>query len=849
VSEHVADLHTDPGTFPTAPSEAELLERVKANNIRFWVERHFTVERWRGNEADIRCRLHDDRHASASINTEKRVWNCQACGAGGKLSDLAVKLNLDDLPPVADNGQGRRTTYDYTNSKGKLVYQVVRTDTDTGKTFKQRRPDGSGGWIWKGAMNGVKRLPYRLPELQKAIAAAETVLLVEGEKCVEALRAWGYTATCNSEGAETGKKGESKWRPELNQYFSKGAKVYLIADADIAGHEHVQHVGKALLSRGCQVFEIDLGFPFRQKHGKDIADWIPDHSREELEAKIRGAPEFEPAEEEEPEAAETGSVEPVKDYGHAAVLARHFAGHYRWAPHRGSWMRWTGKVWQPEEDEYVAKVAADTLRAEYGAQIADAADKTTLQRLLSLVKETCIYARITGALSFLKGWDDILTRSEEWDQHPWLLNVGNGIKEKDTIKISKHDPARLLTKLAPVNFDPGVKGSMWEAHLERFLPNDNIRRQVQRDLGIALIGTSVEEILPIWYGTGANGKTTTAKVIRRVLGDYVGEAAPGLLLQSRFERHPTELADLAGKRIVFSSEVGQGKRLDEELVKRLTGGDIKKARYMRADFFEFEQTFTIFMIVNHHPVITGTDHAIWRRVRVIPWTVEIPEAERLPQDDIVDRLTAEGPAVLNWLLAGLADWQHDRNWIAPEVRAATSSYRAEQDRLGIFLEEACEEAPHYTIPIGELYEAYTTWCNEVGEDALRKNTFSRRLKERGKTSKRAGHENRHTWFGLRLKRTSDSDLRLNANQFTISPLENESMQEEHRETGRMKSQTENDLEFIDTAALWADELKLRNYLNDGTISIEERKKRQPEYATIVEEISRRENIERSSEVK
>ncbi len=459
-----------------------------------------------------------------------------------------------------------------------------------------------------------------------------------------------------------------------------------------------------------------------------------------------------------------GPGEPVKDYGHAAVLAQHFTGHFRWAPHRGKWMSWNGRVWKPAEEEWVAKRAADTLRKEYAAQLGGAKDKYTVGHLLSLVKETCTYARVIAALSFLKGWDGILTRTEEWDADPWVLNCLSGIIDLHTKHLSKHDPDRLITKMTPVVFNPEAPGDGWQEHLKLFLPDEAVRRQVQRDLGVSLVGTDIVEMLPIWLGGGLNGKTTTAKVLRKILGDYVGEAAPNLLIQTKFERHPTELADLAGRRIVFSSEVGQGKRLDEEIVKRLTGGDVKKGRFMRGDFFDIEQTFTIFMIVNHRPGISGTDHAIWRRVRLIPWTVQIPEAKKLPQDEIVDSLVAEGSAVLSWLLAGLADWQQDRGWMAPEVKAVTAAYRAEQDRLGAFLSDACEEAQQYTISVADLYEAYTSWCQAASEDPLGKTSFSRRLKERGKTSKKTGHDNVTTWFGLRLRHI--------ATPSTVSPIEN-----------------------------------------------------------------------------
>ena len=375
----------------------------------------------------------------------------------------------------------------------------------------------------------------------------------------------------------------------------------------------------------------------------------------------------------------------VKDYGHAAVLATLFQGRYRWATHRGSWMQYTGTVWRPVPEEQVAKDASDALRQHYSAALAVATDKATIQDLSKKAVETCIYARITGALAFLRGWPGFLTLPDQWDADPWLLNIGNGTLDLRTGTLRPHSPDDLLTKLAPVSYDPQAAGGYWQAHLDRFLPNPNVRRQVQRDLGLALVGATLEEALSVWYGIGRNGKTTTAKTLLKVLGDYSDRAAPNLLIQSKHERHPTELADLAGLRLVFSIEVDQGKHLAEALVKDLTGGDRKKGRFMRQDFFSFEQTFSITLIVNHKPIITGTDVGIWRRIRLIPWEYRITDAERRPQDEVVAELTSEGPAILNWLLAGLRDWQSSYYWVAPEVQVATDAYRAEMDVLGDFI--------------------------------------------------------------------------------------------------------------------------------------------------------------------
>lgn len=444
-----------------------------------------------------------------------------------------------------------------------------------------------------------------------------------------------------------------------------------------------------------------------------------------------------------------------KDYGHATFLSRLFVNRYRWAVHLGKWLEYADGVWRPVPEERVARVASETLRAEYAKLLTVANGKDEIGRLMQAIKDTCYYARMTGALAFLKGWDGILTYPHEWDANPWLLNVANGTVDLRTLELRPHDPADMLTKQAPVRYDPQARSAKWEAHVNRFLPNPNIRRQVQRDLGLALVGATMEEALPIWFGQGANGKSTTARTVMGVLGDYAIRAAPNLLVQTRHEEHPTGVADLAGRRLVFSVEVDDGKRLAEALVKDLTGGDRKKARHMRQDFFEFEQTFSIFMLTNHKPIITGTDEAIWRRIRLTPWEYRIPEHERRPQDEVVAELVAEGSAVLNWLLEGLADWLHDHHWVAPEVQAATEQYRLEQDILGGFLGECCELGPRFTVAVGALYERYTSWCNEAGEEPVSKTKFGNLLRQRGIGQTQIGVERTRKWVGIRLKKEGE----------------------------------------------------------------------------------------------
>ena len=299
-----------------------------------------------------------------------------------------------------------------------------------------------------------------------------------------------------------------------------------------------------------------------------------------------------------------------------------------------------------------------------------------------------------GGLAFLKGEPGFHTEFEEWDADPYTLNCADGLLDMRTQTLRPHDPAALCTKITRWSFAGTRAQAPGSATWSAACPNPDVRRQVQRDLGRALVGADLEESLPIWYGSGANGKSTTAARHPAGLDGYGKKAARNLLVATKFERHPTELADLAGSRIVFSEEVEDGKRLDEALVKDLTGGSRQKARFMRGDNFEFEQTFSIFLLVNHRPTITGTDRGIWRRIRLVPWTVSIPFAEQRPQDEMVAELIADGAWMLRWMVAGFADWQADHHWVAEEVQAATASVPAEQDRLAGFLDRCLRGEAH-----------------------------------------------------------------------------------------------------------------------------------------------------------
>jgi len=442
--------------------------------------------------------------------------------------------------------------------------------------------------------------------------------------------------------------------------------------------------------------------------------------------------------------------DPSGEYAISEVLACTLRDRMRFADHRGKWMLYNDGIWQPITDSQAAEIAVSAAEAYFLREIAVAASNEQKKHLTKLMESIYRANTIRGALFFLAGKDGFATRQDAWDAHPWLLPCRNGVLDlKSLHHLRPHSPDLLFTKCFNADYNPQASCAKWKAHIDRFLPDPEVQRHVQRSLGMALVGKALDEKLEIWWGNqGGNGKSTTIEALMRIFGDFATMAAPDLLVQSRFEPHPTRLADLAGRRLVFAVENDDGKKLAEGMVKFLTGDGKQKARFMHRDFFEFEQTFDLFLITNHRPRIMGQDNAIWRRIRIVPFEVVIDPAERRPRETVVDELVAEADGILNWLLDGLFDWQVDNWWIAPTVKAATDEYRAEQDRIGGFIADCCEMGQFYTVDKGRLYDEYCRWCQGNGEDAVGKKTFGDWLKARGIGEIRQNKGRK--WLGIRL---------------------------------------------------------------------------------------------------
>jgi len=709
-------------------------------------------------------------------------------------------------------GEVAVTAYNYVDENGTLLFQVIREQRKEGKKFYQRQPDGKGGWV--NNIKGVKIVPYRLPEVIEAVKQGEIVFIVEGEKDAETLAKWGLVATTNPMGA-------GKWREDFNHYL-KGACVVILPDNDEAGNKHVEKTAKSLHGVAKTVKIVRL--PVLREHedvtdwkerydgtkeallklAKETEEYQPSRSKKkELLPEViregernnvltsyagtlrsRGFKEDHilevlletnrerccpPLPENEVyEIAKSiskyrpgGNLPSVKRVAEQAeTLEQLWSGKYRWAKHKGSWMKWTGTHWVEIHDSIAIREASKALRDFYARQMEKVTSEALAAKLVNLMDKACTIQELKNILTYAQSAPGIHTNSWDWDKDGYILNVNNGTIDLRTGTFRPHDPNDLCTHLAPVDYDSTAVGRAWEEHIRYAIPDADTRRQLQRDLGVSLIGGTLQEALPIWYGQGANGKSTTARVLQAVLGSYAGTAAPNLLIQKRFAQHPTELADLKGKRLIFTTEVGYGDRLDEVRVKQLTGGDPIKARFMNQNFFEFQRTWTIFLLCNQKPTIIGNDHGIWRRIQLIPWTVIRPFNEQEPQDIIVSRLLEEAPAILRWLLDGLADWYDNRHWIAEKVSAATQEYQSEQDTVTEFIGDCCKKDPDGTVTMKRMYEAYVEWCDLQGYTPLTKRHFENRLSNYGFGKKRGTGGVKH-WVGYTL-RNSDRELLSNS---------------------------------------------------------------------------------------
>lgn len=422
--------------------------------------------------------------------------------------------------------------------------------------------------------------------------------------------------------------------------------------------------------------------------------------------------------------------EHLTELGHARRLVKEAGHRLRWVPAWRRWLAWDGCRWALDTtgaaDRVVKEVArAVTRRCDMAATPDDAVGKAELRSALKLESA----AAIRGTLALAGTEPGIAVAPEQLDAHPHLLNVANGVLDLDTRQLRKHDPDLLLTRITTVAYHPGASAPTWEKFLERILPDTELCKFVQRLLGCALSGRVIEHVLPIFLGAGANGKSTMLGAVATVLGEYAATADPALLVDRGYDTHPTGVADLQGRRLALVHETDSGRTLAEGTVKRLTGGDVIKARRMREDFWEFTPSHLLIMVTNHRPQVRGTDEGIWRRLRLVPFEVVVPPAERDPE--LPEKLAAEGEGILRWLIEGHTQWR-TRGLDDPKaVTAATGRYRSDEDALGRFLDQMTHRSSQASVRTSLLFGEWQRWAGAEGVEPGTQTALTHDMGSRG----------------------------------------------------------------------------------------------------------------------
>ncbi|MGH4013156.1 MAG: DNA primase family protein [Pseudonocardiaceae bacterium] len=418
--------------------------------------------------------------------------------------------------------------------------------------------------------------------------------------------------------------------------------------------------------------------------------------------------------------------EPLTELGHARRLVKAAGHRLRWVPAWRRWLAWDGQRWALDGTGEAERAVKQVARAvtDRCADLPEDERKTALRAALKLESA----AAVRGTLALAGTELDIAVAPEQLDAHPQLLNVANGVLNLDTGQLGQHDPALLLTRITTAAYHSSASAPNWETFLARILPDAHVRGFVRRLLGSSLPGKVAEHVLPILLGAGANGKSTMLGAVAQVLGEYAATADPALLVDRGYDTHPTGVADLHGRRLALVHETDSGRSLAEGTVKRLTGGDVIKARRMREDFWEFTPSHLLVMITNHRPHVRGTDEGIWRRLRLVPFQVVVPAEERDP--GLPDKLAAEADGILRWLVTGYTEWT-SRGLDEPAgVTAATAEYRSDEDALGRFLTQKTCRSQGATRT-SALFAEWQRWASAEGIEPGTQTGFSRDLGRRG----------------------------------------------------------------------------------------------------------------------
>jgi putative DNA primase/helicase len=683
-----------------------------------------------------------DRNPSMSISPgSKGRQSILCCHAGCEEEDIIVALGLakaDMFPPKQEPGPGvprKVADYRYEDEDGRLLYSKERWEPGRNggsKSCSYYRLLPGGKKQYKDVFRGpdaARKVVFRLRRVLDTALAGGEITWVEGEKSVLALERLGVVATT---------AGACKdWRPEMAASFKGASLVRVIADNDAPGIAHARQVAAALSP---VVDRVIILRGLVDTLGADVVDHL---DAGYALAEMRPLADAEPP---QPDPAPTPERTEVAEGGGSAVSQLGQRGQLRMAErfavehgqqlrhvHGLGWHCWDGQRWLANEDRAELRAAVATVKAALTE--VSRLEGNEREALYKDVRRCESSSALEGLLKIASALDPLSTASKALDADPFLFNTAAGTLDLHTGAVRPHSRADLVTKVAGGVNGPSNGDSEWETFIQRILPDEEVRAFVQRLFGYAMSGKVTEHVMPIFTGSGANGKGTLRDALMAAFGDYAIEVDPAILMESKHERHGAFKMRLRGARLVFCSETEKGRRFAEATMKRLVGGDPIEANLMHKNPITFDPSHTLIMLTNHLPMVSGDDPAVWRRILVVPFDVVIPENER--DGELPSRLRLAASEIVSWAHQGWLAYQ-EQGLNPPEaVQVRTKAYQAASDVLARFLDERVIPSPNATEKAREMFSAWTKWCHENGEQAGAEADFSASMAARGFEKKRA----------------------------------------------------------------------------------------------------------------
>ncbi|HDR4948971.1 TPA: DNA primase [Bacillus cereus] len=425
-----------------------------------------------------------------------------------------------------------------------------------------------------------------------------------------------------------------------------------------------------------------------------------------------------------------------EDTGNARRLTDTYGEAIRYSYIRKNWYFYDGKIWMIDQQGMMKNIADKVIERmkEEPVYVPEGEEEEEMTKALQ--KHLKSSRGSQKKTNMIKESEHLLSiQPHEFDCDPDLFNVQNGYLDLQTGQLHEHDKTKFFTKVSSVEYTDKMDCPLWMDFLHQIFDGDQqLIEYIQRAIGYSLSGSTEEQVMFILHGNGRNGKSVFLDVITEIFGNYATNIQPQtIMVKQQSSGANSDIARLDGARLVTTTEPNEGVRLDEGLVKQLTGGDQVTARFLYENEFDFMPQFKLWMATNHKPIIRGTDDGIWRRLAIIPFTVQIPKAQ--VDKRLKHKLRREVRAILHWAVEGYIKWRKDGLQEPQVIQDQREEYRTEMDPIEAFIEECCEREVQGKVQAKTLYQIYRDWASENGQYMMSNTKFGREMGKKFHKSK------------------------------------------------------------------------------------------------------------------